>query len=402
MAGSKGSRSDFSQRFIDAIERVSDGYALFDADDRLIYCNHTWRYRVNDEVADIVVPGVRFEQVMRANLTRSRDLVTEAVGREDEWLAERMARHRGPFQGAFEQRCRDDQHLLVRDYPTAEGGRVVIASDVTELKRSEQRIREQQLQLIQANKLAALGTLVSGVAHEINNPNNLILTNTELLGAAWNDALRLLDAVVDDPHTTTLGGLPYAEMREIVPELIADSADAARRIARIVADLKDFARPGDRTRREPVDLNRVVERAAALLAARIRRATRQFTLDLAGGLPTLQGDAQRLEQVVINLLVNALEALPDGDRGVTVRTVRDGERIELRVADQGIGIPEAQRGQVFDPFFTTKQGRGGTGLGLAISHTLVREHGGRIGIESTPGQGTTVTVSLPLRAAPRR
>ncbi len=277
-----------------------------------------------------MVPGVTFEQVMRANLARSRELMKEAVGREDEWLA-------------------------------------------------------------------ALGTLVSGMAHEINNPNNLILTNAELLGAAWNDMLRLLDMVIDDPQTTTLGGLPYAEMREIVPELTADTADAARRIARIVADLKDFARPGDRARREPVDLNRIVERAAALLASRIRRATRHFTLDPTAGLPAVQGDAQHLEQVVINLLVNALEALPDAEHGVTVTTLATADAVELRVADQGIGIPAGQCDRVFDPFFTTKQGRGGTGLGLAISHTLVREHGGRIGIESTPGQGTTVTVSLPRR-----
>jgi len=271
-----------------------------------------------------------------------------------------------------------------------------IIRDLTARKQLEETTRQQELQLIQANKMTALGTLVSGVAHEINNPNHLVLMNARVLADAWTDAVEILDAHQRATGEFSLSGLPYTEMRDSVPALLDDIHDGARRIERIVNDLKGFARPaagGD----DIVSANQAVERAVRLLAHAIRSRTTRFQLELAGDVPPVAGNAQHVEQVVVNLILNALEALPSRDRGVTVRTWSDTvERsVVLEIRDEGTGIPPEHLARVCDPFFTTKQSSGGTGLGLAITSTLVRLHGGRLTFTSEPDRGTRAIVAFP-------
>jgi PAS domain S-box-containing protein len=271
-----------------------------------------------------------------------------------------------------------------------------IVRDLTARKQLEETTRQQELQLIQANKMTALGTLVSGVAHEINNPNHLVLMNARVLADAWTDALEILDAHHRATGEFSLSGLPYTEMRDSIPALVDDINDGARRIERIVNDLKGFARPsagGD----DVVSPNQAVQRAVRLLAHAIRSRTTRFELDLATDVPPVAGDAQHVEQVVVNLVLNALEALPSRDRGVSVRTWSDEvERcVVLEVRDEGTGIPPEHLARVCDPFFTTKQSSGGTGLGLAITSSLVRLHGGRLTFASEPDRGTRAIVALP-------
>ncbi len=276
-----------------------------------------------------------------------------------------------------------------------------IMRDVTARKRLEKIARQQQLKLIQANKMAALGVLVSGVAHEIGNPNQLILMNADLLAVAWNDALSVLDDHYRETGMFSLGGLPYPEMRNALPVLIHDIADGARRIERTVADLKNFARPQHSDVSERFSLNNAVNRALRLLTHLIDRKTAHFKLDLTEPLALLQGNPQQVEQIVINLLVNALEALPDRTRGVTVSTCPgddDGE-VSLEIRDEGIGIAPEHLKHLCDPFFTTKQAIGGTGLGLAITASLLRAHAGHLSFFSAPGKGTCALVRFP--AAPR-
>jgi PAS domain S-box-containing protein len=271
--------------------------------------------------------------------------------------------------------------------------------DLTARKQLEETTRQQELQLIQANKMTALGTLVSGMAHEINNPNHLVLMNSRVLAEAWDDAVPILDAHRDARGEFTLSGLPYAEMRETVPSLVHDVHEGALRIQRIVRDLKDFARPAAPRVEQPFALNEAVERALRLLAHAIGHRTHRFHVALAPELPTLLGDTQHVEQIVVNLVTNALEALPDPDREVRVSTALDAaERaVVLEVRDEGVGIPAEHLARVCDPFFTTRRDRGGTGLGLAITSSLVRLHGGQIRFASEPGKGTRVLVRFPLR-----
>jgi PAS domain S-box-containing protein len=288
--------------------------------------------------------------------------------------------------------------ISLSTWTTAQGTYVTsMIRDLTARKRLEEQTRQQELQLIQANKLAALGTLISGVAHEVNNPNQLVLMNTQMLADTWDDAVPILDAYAQAAGDLQLGGLPYAEMRHTLPLLIEDLHAGAQHIARIIHDLRDFARPGARRCQEPVCLNDAVQRGVRLLRHVIHRKTTHFQVELTESLPPVWGDTQHLTHVVVNLVVNALEALPDAGCGVRVATryVPAEHSLVLEVADQGVGIAPQHLARLCDPFFTTKAASGGTGLGLAITATLIHEHGGQLAFQSEPGQGTRVCVTLP-------
>ena len=275
-----------------------------------------------------------------------------------------------------------------------------IIRDLTERKRLEETTRQQEMQLIQANKMTALGTLISGVAHEINNPNQLVLLNAQVLANAWVDARGILDEYAQREGGLTFAGLPYAEMREAIPTLLRDIHESAQRIERIVSDLKNFARPGQTGGRGRVDVNAAAQRALRLLTHLIARHTTRFHTHFASDVPPIHGDAQQLEQVVVNLVVNALEALPNTSCGVTLSTRFNAEEgcIILEVEDEGTGIPVEDLPRLTEPFFTTKLDRGGTGLGLAISSSLVHAHAGSLSFTSEPGIGTRVRVTLPCDA----
>src|SRR5215831_504571 len=275
-----------------------------------------------------------------------------------------------------------------------------IIRDLTAQKQLQETTRQQELQLIQANKMTALGTLVSSVAHEINNPNQVVLMNSRVLAQAWDDAVGNLDDYAREHGAFSLGGLPYSEMRLTVPTLVRDVHDGARRIERIIDDLKHFSRPRGRGAHSALQLNAAVERALRLLAHLVKNRTDRLQVGLAQGLPSLPGDAQHVEQIVVNLLTNAVEALPDRKRGVTVTTSFDATKrcVVLEVRDEGVGIPPEHLARLCDPFFTTKQESGGTGLGLAITSSLVRLHGGRLTFDSEQGKGTRARVTFPCHS----
>jgi polar amino acid transport system substrate-binding protein len=274
-----------------------------------------------------------------------------------------------------------------------------LALEVAERQRAVELLRENQAQLVQADKLAALGVLVSGVAHEVNNPNGYILLNMPVLKDVYLDAVELFERRFREEGDFVVAGLRWSQLREELPAMLDEMLEGARRIKRIVEDLKDFARRDDAPRLEPVDLNAVVRTAARLLDARIRKATRRFELALAGDLPPVQGNALRIEQVLVNLLLNACEALPSPDRSIRVSTAHDpGAGVRVTVHDEGVGIAPEHLRRLTDPFFTTKRDQGGTGLGLSVSAAIVKEHGGTLEFSSPPGAGTTVVVTLP--AAP--
>jgi PAS domain S-box-containing protein len=313
----------------------------------------------------------------------------------------RLAGRTFELAGLRRDGCEFPLEVSLSTWSTAQGRYLTgFVRDLTARKQLEETTRQQELQLIQANKMTALGTLVSGMAHEINNPNHLVLMNSRVLAEAWDDAVPILDAHRAARGEFTLSGLPYAEMRQTVPTLVHDVHEGAARIQRIVRDLKDFARPAGPRVEQPFALNEAVERALRLLAHAIGRRTRRFHVALAPDLPTLLGDAQHVEQVVVNLVINALEALPDPDREVRVSTALDtAERaVVLEVRDEGVGIPAEHLARLCDPFFTTRRDRGGTGLGLAITSSLVRLHGGEVRFASEPGKGTRVLVRFPLPA----
>ncbi|MDC8804591.1 transporter substrate-binding domain-containing protein [Halomonas pacifica] len=263
-------------------------------------------------------------------------------------------------------------------------------------------LRQRQQQLIQADKMASLGILVSGVAHEINNPSGLLLLNLPVLRDAYDDARPILEAHYREHGDFSFGGLPYSRMRDEIPPMLDEMLEGTQRIKRIVGDLKDFARQDSRDLDDALDLNQVARTATRLVDNSIRQATDHFATHYAAELPKVRGNTQRIEQVVINLVLNACQALEHRDQGIRLSTRHDPavDRVLLEVADQGRGIPAEALNRLTDPFFTTRRECGGTGLGLSVSAGIVHEHGGELTFASRPGEGTSVTLSLPVGEPP--
>jgi signal transduction histidine kinase len=273
-----------------------------------------------------------------------------------------------------------------------------IARDVTDRKQIEEQAKIHQQQLLQAGKMVALGTLVSSVAHEINNPNNFIMLNTPLLSEAWKGAMPILDEYYERNGDFLIGGMKYSEIRNNIAVLFSGILDGSKRIKRIVEDLRDFIRRDASDMTQSVDINAVIKSAVSLLSNMIMKTTNRFSVEYGKNLPVLKGNFQRFEQVIINLVQNACQALPDKRKGIFVSTCYDKKKssIMVEVEDEGTGIPSEMLSHVTDPFYTTKSDSGGLGLGLSISSRIVKEHGGTLTFTSEPGKGTKAEIVIPL------
>jgi PAS domain S-box-containing protein len=247
-------------------------------------------------------------------------------------------------------------------------GVVISGRDITEVKRLEE-------QLIQAEKLAAMGQMLAGVAHELNNPLTAILGASELLR----------DRAGIDENTKRQLDMTHRQ---------------ARRAARIVQNLLEFSRPAS-PQKKALDLNAVIDRTIQLHEHSLRRNAIQVDFHPTTGLPPTVGDANQLIQVFLNLLGNAEQAIREVRTSgrIQIRLGKTGSRIFARLQDDGPGIPADVLPRIFDPFFTTKRPGGGTGLGLSICMSIVREHGGDMEVESPAGSGAAFTVFLPVAMA---
>lgn len=272
-----------------------------------------------------------------------------------------------------------------------------LTREIAERRHAEEELLLNQQQLVQADKMAALGILVSGVAHEINNPTGLILLEAPTVKRFFGDAAKILEQYYRENGDFTCGGLPYSRMREEIPRSLDKLQEAGKRIKRIVDDLKDFARQGDIACTEIVDLNSVAQAAVRLVEPSIRKATTRFSVSYGENLPRFCGNTQRIEQVLVNLILNACQALSDTDGAIELATYCDASRstIAFRLRDEGSGIAPEHLARLTDPFFTTKRDSGGTGLGLSVSAGIVKEHGGVLAFDSIPGSETVVTLTLP-------
>lgn len=248
-----------------------------------------------------------------------------------------------------------------------------------EMERREQELREKQEQLVQAGKLATLGELTTGVAHELNNP----LNNIGLFVGNVLDQMRL----------------GRFEGEAVLREL-ESAMDQVRKATAIISHLRTFGRAAPVTI-ETVDVDEVIERSLLLMQEQLRLRGIEVELDLCADELIVQGNAIQLEQVFINLLTNARDALAEA-RGKTIRigTARDAEWIRISFSDTGPGIPRELEQRIFDPFFTTKEVGTGTGLGLSITYSIVKEHGGQISVEPKRGRGASFLIELPFADEP--
>jgi len=273
-----------------------------------------------------------------------------------------------------------------------------LAREVAEKQRALEDLRLHQDRLVQADKMASLGVLVAGVAHEINNPNGLILLNLPLFEETFRCSLPFLEGHFREQGDFSLGRHRYSRLREEIPLMLAETQDAAKRIKRIVTELKDFARRDTAEMTEVFDLNSVVQAAARLVDNALVKSAHLLETRYAQELPAIRGNSQRVEQVIVNLLLNACQALEGKGKRIALATSFESARgvVLLTVHDEGRGIAAQDLPRLTDPFFTTKREEGGTGLGLSVSAGIVKEHGGSLSFGSPPGQGTTVTLALPI------
>src|SRR5438445_694366 len=247
-----------------------------------------------------------------------------------------------------------------------------------EMQRREQELRDKQEQLVQAGKLATLGELTTGVAHELNNPLNN-------MGLFVGNAIDLIE-------------LGAADKGRIVGEL-RRATQQVRKATEIISHLRTFGRAAA-VSREPISLRQVIERARSLMQEQLRLREIEVTVDLGSEEPVVVGNPIQLEQVFINLLANARDAVADSPRkAIRISGSVGSAGVEVAFADTGEGIPSGLERRIFDPFFTTKEVGKGTGLGLSITYGIIKEHGGSISVASSPGEGATFLLNLPLACA---
>jgi PAS domain S-box-containing protein len=268
--------------------------------------------------------------------------------------------------------------------------------DITERKHAQEQAKIQQQQLIQADKMASLGLLVSGIGHEINNPTNFITLNAPLLKKVWENVAPVLDSHVKVQGDFQISGMSYSTLAPNVPSLIDGILNGAKRIQRIVSDLKEYARPDSNKPTQIVDVNSAVKSAISLMDHKLHKCSDHVNIEIDPRPLTILGNLQRIEQVVINLLHNACDAIKEKQKSITITTgIEEDAYVFIKIADQGEGIKEENIIKLTDPFFTTKRDHGGTGLGLSVSAGIIKEHCGLLKFDSVYGSGTTVTIHLP-------
>lgn len=287
-----------------------------------------------------------------------------------------------------------------------------------EITRANEALRDEiderkllQGQLLQSEKLASIGQLAAGVAHEINNPIGYIFSNFGTLEGYLRQLFDMLAAYEKaEPSVNALDvacglrelreRIELAYLKEDIPVLMRESKQGIVRVRQIVQDLKDFSRVDSSLDFQCANLHQGIDSTLNVVASEIKYKAE--VVKEYGVIPDVECLPSQINQVVMNLVINAAHAMGERRGCITIRTGTDGDQVWLEVADDGSGIPPETLKRIFEPFFTTKPVGVGTGLGLSVSYGIVQKHHGRIDVESTIGQGTTFRVTLPIhRPAPQ-
>lgn len=272
------------------------------------------------------------------------------------------------------------------------------------LKQAVVKLKQMQVQLIHQEKMASIGQLAAGVAHEINNPVGFIASNLSTLGKYRLKMMEYIQCMETALRECSGGELPRDVQQKRaslkidhlfsdLDEMVHESIDGVDRIKSIVNDLKSFARNDDQ-RTTMIDLNQCIHSTLNIVRNEYKYVA-ELLLDLQDGLPPIRGNNHHLSQVIANLVVNAAQAI-EGQGTITITTWRDVNHVLMSVSDTGKGIQPEHLHQIFEPFFTTKISGKGTGLGLSISCDIINKHNGELTVESTVGKGSTFKIRLPI------
>lgn len=364
-----------NERFFAAAESMADGLAIYDADARLVYFNSRYPAHMTPSERPFLRLGEKFEVLLQAALSAG-PVFHEDMGAD--YVQRRLALYRQP-SAEHEQHLPDGRWLRLRENAMPGGGRVILTTDITERKQAESELVRQREALVQSEKMSAFGSLLAGVAHELNNPLSIVVAQAALLQESVSD-----------------------------PEVVARSKRievAAERCAKIVRTFLAMARRRPPARTE-ISLNEIVGAALDVLAYGLRSSGIEVRRELDPALPVIRADGDQLHQVATNLLLNAQQAMMDrsGTKRLRVATEIDRARSQVRLVidDTGPGVPKELQQKIFEPFFTTKPAGAGLGFGLSLCHGLVESHGGRISVEDAPGGGARFIVALPYTAAPAK
>jgi two-component system NtrC family sensor kinase len=288
-----------------------------------------------------------------------------------------------------------DNSRAAKNNPVLEEALLALKNKHIELNALSEQLKMANRQLLQSEKMAAIGQLAAGVAHEINNPVGFVASNLKTLVGYVRQLLELVDQM-NEWGGTELQQLKqrydYDFIREDINGLLAESAEGVDRVRKIIGALRDFSHTSDETFTQ-ADLHEGIESTLKVVNNEIKYkadVVREF-----GQLPLIECIAAQINQVVMNLLVNAAHAIEEFGR-IVIRTGVEGDQAFIEIEDSGCGIPAELQQQIFDPFFTTKPVGKGTGLGLALSFNIIEKHNGYISLRSEPGKGSCFRINLPL------
>lgn len=361
------------QTLRDAIEALSDGFVLYDQDDRLVICNE--RYKEFYETSrDLLVEGASFSNIIRAGAQRGQYKSAEAYKDLDGWIQDRLDRHVNATGDLVEQQLDDGRWLHIREQKTRNGGTVGIRTDVTALKKA-------QLEAEQANRTKS--EFLATMSHELRTP------------------LAGMTGIIDLLETTGL----TAQQQDYIDNL-RSSSQGLLALLNDILDLSKIEAGRLELESRPFDPDGVAREILQLFRANANAKGLALNMNVSEGVPaSLMGDEHRFRQILVNLVGNAIKFTDSGSVAVDLRIQSPGTacRLTLEVRDTGIGIERGQLDHIFDPFVqadaTISRRFSGTGLGLAICQRLADAMAGTIDIDSTPGEGTKVTVTLPCRPA---
>lgn len=258
-----------------------------------------------------------------------------------------------------------------------------------EIESREKFLREKMQHI---NKLNSIGVLASGIVHEINNPNNYIMFNSSMFLDFWDEIDEYLSS---HPDEVVLNNVNYKDIREDLKGLLKGVYDGSHRVKKIVEGLKEYSRRNVTEYVEAVSLAELFDSAYRILKYNISKKRINFNHTINEQIPSVKGNKIKYEQVLLNLILNALDVVDEDSGEVSVLTEKQGNFVDLIVKDNGGGIPENVREKIFDPFFTTKQKSGGTGLGLSISFSIMEDSGGELILRETSSKGTVFVMRMP-------
>lgn len=270
-------------------------------------------------------------------------------------------------------------------------GAILRISDITKSRMLEKQMAHNE-------KLAAIGFLVAGIAHEINNPINFITFNLPILHDYLHLILPVMDTHAETHPDVDMFGMTYAEFREDIFKLLDNMGYGAKRVKTIISNLKTFSRTKNNKNKEFVDIHVMIDRSISICQGKIKKMVTSFETDIPDNLERVYTDSECIEQVLINMLINAAQASDKPDSWVKLNVIKGDtqeKNVIIEIKDNGCGMNDETRKKIFDPFFTTKPGGEGTGLGLYLCHNMIQSLGGHINVESKPGEGSTFRIVLP-------